>query len=334
MIAMPKSVLFLLLATAAVPAMAADDDDGGRTSRREAARAERAERAESSGERMRTPPVTRTERSIVPRSVEPRDDDRPAIREAVRERAMERRPPRVVEVESRDDDRPAIREAVRERVMERRPPRVVEVEPARPTFEQNREAVEPRVRERRGPRIVEVNSDSVREWRRAEREAARTPALVEQRTDTGWEPLRRRREQAVEAVTTGVRAPAISRVPREGTQPPLRAMAERSGRTAHHWRGDWRSDRRYDWRNHRRRHRSLFRFGFYYDPFGWSYRPYSIGWRLWPSYYRSSYWLHDAWTYRLPYAPPGYRWIRYYDDVLLVDTWDGRVVDVIRNFFW
>ena len=302
---MPKSVLFLLLATAAVPAMAADD--GGRTSRREAARAERverAQRAEADGERVRTPPSIRTERSIAPRSVGPRDDDRPALREAVRER-----------------------------VMERRVPRMVEVEPARPTLEQVREAVEPRVRERRGPRMVEV-PDSVRDWRRAERAAARTPALVEQRTDTGWEPLRRRREQTVEAVTAGVRAPAISRVPREGTQPPLRAMAERSGRTAHHWRGDWRSDRRYDWRNHRRRHRSLFHFGIYYDPFGWSYRPYSIGWRLWPSYYRSSYWLHDAWTYRLPYAPPGYRWIRYYDDVLLVDTWDGRVVDVIRNFFW
>ena len=38
--------------------------------------------------------------------------------------------------------------------------------------------------------------------------------------------------------------------------------------------------------------------------------------------------------YRLPYAPPGYRWIRYYDDAMLIDTWDGTVVDVIRDFFW
>jgi len=28
------------------------------------------------------------------------------------------------------------------------------------------------------------------------------------------------------------------------------------------------------------------------------------------------------------------RWIRYYDDALLVDTWNGEVVDVIYNFFW
>ena len=91
---------------------------------------------------------------------------------------------------------------------------------------------------------------------------------------------------------------------------------------------------KYDWQDHRRRHRSLFHLGFYYDPFGWGYRPYQIGWRLWPSYYSSNYWINDPWQYRLPYAPPGYRWIRYYDDAILVDTWTGEVVDVIYNFFW
>ena len=38
--------------------------------------------------------------------------------------------------------------------------------------------------------------------------------------------------------------------------------------------------------------------------------------------------------FRLPYAPAGLRWIRYYDDALLVNAWSGEVVDVIRNFFW
>jgi hypothetical protein len=28
------------------------------------------------------------------------------------------------------------------------------------------------------------------------------------------------------------------------------------------------------------------------------------------------------------------RWIRYYDDALLVDIRDGYVVDVIHDFFW
>ena len=60
---------------------------------------------------------------------------------------------------------------------------------------------------------------------------------------------------------------------------------------------------------------------------------FSIGWRLWPSYYSSNYWFNPT-QYGLPYAPPGYQWVRYYDDALLVDTWSGEVVDVINNFFW
>lgn len=337
---MRKSLLFLLLAGAAVPAVAADEIDD-RMARRQAAKAERAaERAEARSERAE------------PSGERPG----PALREAVRQRVVESRRPRDADVEPAREQ-PALREAVRERVMERREPRVVDVEAVRPTPERRREVVEPRVhrgprvvevdrtgeavepRVRRGPRVIEPSDapDSVREWRRAERGGAGTPALVEQRSDTGWEPLRRHREQTADAVRDRI-APVVSRVPREGTQPPLRAVADRSGTTAHRWRGDWRrdwrSDRRYDWRDHRRRHRSLFHLGFYFDPFGWSYRPYAIGWRLWPHYYRSSYWLRDPWAYRLPYAPPGYRWIRYYDDALLVDTWDGTVVDVIRHFFW
>lgn len=129
------------------------------------------------------------------------------------------------------------------------------------------------------------------------------------------------------------RTPVISDTPREGTQPRTR-IGDR--RTASHvaWNHNWRHDRRYDWWNWRRAHRSHFHLGFYYDPFGWSYRPYEIGWRLWPSYYSSRYWINDPWEYRLPYAPPGYRWIRYYDDAILIDTWDGQIVDVIYNFFW
>jgi Ni/Co efflux regulator RcnB len=101
-----------------------------------------------------------------------------------------------------------------------------------------------------------------------------------------------------------------------------------------HWRGDWRSDHRYDWRRHRDRNRSIFRIGVYFDPFGWNYRRYNVGWRLWPDYYSSSYWIHDPWMYRLPAAYPGTRWIRYHDDALLVDSWSGEVIDVIYSFFW
>jgi Ni/Co efflux regulator RcnB len=125
----------------------------------------------------------------------------------------------------------------------------------------------------------------------------------------------------------------VSTTPREGTQPPERSEAFRRNNSVQ-WSTNWRNNDRYDWRRWRDRHRSSFRVGVYYDPFGWSYRPYQIGWRLWPSYYSSRYWIDDPWSYRLPYAPPGYVWIRYWDDAILVDRWSGQVVDVIHNFFW
>jgi hypothetical protein len=100
------------------------------------------------------------------------------------------------------------------------------------------------------------------------------------------------------------------------------------------WTGDWRNDRRYDWRRHRDRNRSVFRFGSYYDPYGYSYRRFSIGYSMYPSYYSSSYWLNDPWMYRLPPAYGPYRWVRYWDDALLVNIYTGQVVDVIHSFFW
>jgi hypothetical protein len=124
----------------------------------------------------------------------------------------------------------------------------------------------------------------------------------------------------------------VSDVPRPGTQPRLRT----DNRGNHHvnWNHNWRKDHRYDWRHHRNRHRSLFHLGFYFDPYGWGYQPFSIGVRLWPNYYSSRYWINDPYMYRLPYAPPGTRWIRYWNDAILVDTFTGEVVDVIPNFFW
>jgi Ni/Co efflux regulator RcnB len=129
------------------------------------------------------------------------------------------------------------------------------------------------------------------------------------------------------------RSPMVGDIPRQGTQPPMRVDNRwRSNHTQ--WSTNWRHDHRYDWRDWRRHHGSSFHLGFYYDPFGWGYQPFSIGSRLWPNYYSSSYWLSDPWQYRLPYAPPGTQWIRYYNDALLVDIYTGEVIDAIQGFFW
>jgi hypothetical protein len=88
----------------------------------------------------------------------------------------------------------------------------------------------------------------------------------------------------------------------------------------HHWNHDWRHDHKYDWSGYRNRYRSVFHLGSYYDPYGWGYRRWSVGYSLWPSYYGSNYWLDDPWTYRLPPVYGPYRWVRYYDDAVLVNT--------------
>mgnify|MGYP003575884194 CR=1 FL=1 len=100
------------------------------------------------------------------------------------------------------------------------------------------------------------------------------------------------------------------------------------------WDRDWRRDHRYSWSNYRNRYRSIFRLGRYFDPYGYGYRRFSIGFSLWPSYYGSSFWLNDPWQYRLPPAYGPYRWVRYYNDALLVNIHTGQVVDVEHNVFW
>lgn len=102
------------------------------------------------------------------------------------------------------------------------------------------------------------------------------------------------------------------------------------------WDGGWRNDRRYDWSSYRSRYGDRYRMGRYYAPRGWSYgySRYSIGIFLNSLLYSNSYWIDDPYSYRLPPAYGTLRWIRYYDDALLVDIRDGYVVDVIHDFFW
>ncbi len=102
------------------------------------------------------------------------------------------------------------------------------------------------------------------------------------------------------------------------------------------WDSGWRNDRRYDWSSYRSRYGDRYRMGRYYAPRGWSYgySRFSIGIFLNSLLYSNSYWIDDPYNYRLPPAYGTLRWVRYYDDALLVDIRDGYVVDVIHDFFW
>ena len=107
------------------------------------------------------------------------------------------------------------------------------------------------------------------------------------------------------------------------------------GADTRRWNHDWRRDNRYDWRGWRNDHRDWFHLGRYYPPYrGWYYRRLTVGFVLDSLFWGSDYWIADPYYYRLPPAYGPYRWVRYFDDALLVDTYSGQVIDVIYGVFW
>ena len=89
---------------------------------------------------------------------------------------------------------------------------------------------------------------------------------------------------------------------------------------------------RNDWRGYRSTNRDIYRGGNWRSDY--RYRSFNPGVRIGTGYYTPRHYVNDYGRYRLP--RPGYnqRWVRHYNDVLLIDTRRGYVVDVIRNFYW
>ena len=246
-------------------------------------------------------------------------DDRDAARQAAK---AERQQQREERQQARDNSRPAKVEPSQPAhqnltpQVQQQPP---QQQPKQQSFDRG-----PRIEQRQAGQQFQPDDRAARDAARDARRAQRDQA-IDQRVQQG-------RTQIVDQPRHVRPAPVVSNTPRPGTQPP--APVTRRPSSAPNWSTNWRHNHRYDWQNHRRRHHSWFHLGFYYDPFGWGYSPYSIGWRMWPAYYGNRFWINDPWYYRLPYAPPGYQWVRYYNDAVLVDTWSGEVADVIYNFFW
>lgn len=117
------------------------------------------------------------------------------------------------------------------------------------------------------------------------------------------------------------------------------AVGEDWGRDAYRggqvWNRGWRNDRRYAWDRDRRSGAGLFRLPRYYPPSGlrYEYRRFPLGSAPPRSLFARTYWLEDASAYRLPDAYGPYRWIRYFDDALLIDLRSGRVLDAVYDIF-
>jgi len=93
-------------------------------------------------------------------------------------------------------------------------------------------------------------------------------------------------------------------------------------------RQELREDRR-DFRQQQR-----YRGGAYVGPRGYAYRPVAPGYRFQPSYYGQRYWVNDWQRYRLARPSAGQRYIRYGNDVVLIDARSGRVVRSYNRFFY
>ncbi len=66
---------------------------------------------------------------------------------------------------------------------------------------------------------------------------------------------------------------------------------------------------------------------FIYPP-GWAYRQWTVGAVLPPFFLVPAYYYADWAALGLAPPQPGYQWVRYGPDLLLVDTTTGQVVDV------
>jgi Ni/Co efflux regulator RcnB len=226
---------------------------------------------------------------------------------------------RVGRSEWREADRAPARPQAEEIVRPQAPPQL-----SLPAREDRRDRAERRAS---APTDVQGQGDTVRGWRWRERNVERV-RRSEDAEPVGAAPIGERlgRRDRVQAPVAA--APAVEgRESRIGST--LRNRIATEG-----WRREWREDRRYDWRRHRDWDRNRFHVGIYVDPFGWNYRRWNVGWQLPRYHYASRYWINDPWHYRLPPVYGPYRWVRYWDDALLVDVRSGRVVDVIHNFFW
>lgn len=95
---------------------------------------------------------------------------------------------------------------------------------------------------------------------------------------------------------------------------------------------DARREYREDWRDYRRDHRDMYRRGNWKAPF--AYQRFGNGVQLRPVYYAPRYYIASPNRYRLHGATGAYRWVRHYDDALLVNIRTGRVAQVHRGFFW
>jgi hypothetical protein len=304
---------FLMAATAALP-IAAQAQEPDTRNERAAARAERnAERYEALGERNQARSERREQRQEV-------RQERQEVRQEVRQERQEVRVQRQPRVEA-----PVQVQQQQAQSWGRRSDGQRSERWSGGRSDTNREAYRQRVQETRAANRQSIDESIGGNYAR---EGLRNQRRVEQglREDYGIRQRDGRRDWDRDRRDGGGSWDRDGRGDRYGDNRDSRRSS---------WNRSWRNDSRYDWQRYRYSNRNLFRSGAYYSPYrGYRYNRLSIGIILDSLFFSNRYWLNDPYQYRLPHAPYGTRWVRYYNDVVLVDTYTGEVLDVIHDFFW
>ena len=89
---------------------------------------------------------------------------------------------------------------------------------------------------------------------------------------------------------------------------------------------------RQDWRSYKQSNRNAFRGNRFQAPF--RYRTFNSGVSIGASYYSPRYRVTNYANYRLPQPGRYQTYVRHYNDVLLVNTRTGRVIQAYRGFYW
>ena len=362
---MRKFLIPLMLASVALPAaaIAGDEDRDARRAARAEQRADRPERADRAERASPQQPQQQTQQQPQQQAQQQEAPRQEAPRQMRMERT-DRSPDQAQQQQYTDrQSRQADRQVERQQRIEQQQQRIDQQQGgfARPDRAQRNGWVSPngipsarqpevdREQRNRGPRVISTDGLPQENGALGQRNRADRGDIVRQDRPARGSFAERLDRQQERNLAHRVRGPGLPPGTVTGVDPrsggnvgggglistPLPGGGElRHSGSGSQWGTQWRDDNRYDWQNWRRRHHSSFHIGFYSDPFGFGYQRMGYGWQLFPSYYQSSYWLRDPWQYRLPPVYGPYRWVRYYDDALLVDTWSGEVVDVIYDFFW
>ncbi len=105
----------------------------------------------------------------------------------------------------------------------------------------------------------------------------------------------------------------------------------------HHDRQEVRQDRRelrHDRRELQRDRRDDRRVAYVAPYRNWRYRTVTTGYQLRPAFYGQRYWVNDYGRYNVAAPRPNLRWVRYGNDLVLVNVRSGRVIEVRHNVGW